>query len=511
MIRLRSSYFVAALLAACSPVEDNRDIDAPAADTTAPSILKSTPADMARKISVLQPVTVVFDEDVDPATVTAATVELSYADTDIVPFYQNFSPQSPIGGGMPKHLVPAAVTFDAVSRTLRLVPKAPLPFGRRFTLALSGVKDVAGNELTTSVKFMTAVNLAIRSRPFTSQAQPQPYTETIVDANGFASEHVLRVDAGVDMIWFNTDDKDQSFIDVVNKSNGQPDFEWVMGPGDDADLHTTDDTIVAGLSYKYDAAGLPIEQAVHEMGMAGVDLMFGTPDDEIGELISYKYQAGLLERRVYFSDAGLVDMAWRTADDQCSTSSDGALVDLTYDIMGRRTREVRKGCGPDRLPSNTDDTFVRYFDYQYDANHALTRTVSRTGPGLNGMWLDSDDDIGSIENYVVDPNGLVTEFRYYGSAGVNGMWEDGGGDDVLSRLTKYTYDANKQPIQVTTYGAGMDAKLGTPDDVVLGYQQTTYDALGNRVRSRTFDVGPDTAPFTGDDRLQRDVEHDTMH
>lgn len=170
-----------------------------------------------------------------------------------------------------------------------------------------------------------------------------------------------------------------------------------------------------------------------------------------------------------------------------------------------------KSCGTDGLAFSVDDEFNVYFEYQYDANHALTRTIERNNPGLNAMWLDADDGTASIENYIVDPNGLVTENRYYGGPGLNGVWDNGSGDDDLQRLTKWTYDANKQASQVTTYGPGLDAKLGTPDDVITNYQQTTYDAFGNRIRARAFDVGPDNAPYTGDDRLTLDTDYDTMH
>ena len=511
MIRLRTSYFAAALLAACSPVEDNREVDAPAADTTAPGVLKATPADMGRKVSVLQPITVVFDDDVDAATVTAATVELSYSESFPPPIYRAFTPFGPIGPAMPKHIVPAVVTYDAVSRTLRVVPKAPLPYAQRFTLSLTILKDAAGNELTTSIKFLTAVNHETRSRPFDTQAQPNEYTEQVLDANGFVNESLRRSDAGLDLIWFNTDDTYSNFIDVINKPNGQLEYEWFMGAGTDTALHTPDDVIGGGLSYKYDANNLLTEQTVHGPGMAGADMMYGTPDDGITGIVAYKYQAGLIASRVYYTGVGLVDTAWRTADDQCNIFFNDGLAELTYDTMGRRTREVRKSCGPDRLPSNVDDTFLRYSEYQYDANHALTRQIDRTGPGTNTMWLDNDDVIDTIQNFIVDPNGLVTEHRYYDDPGVNTMWENGGGDDVLLRLTKWTYDANKQPIEVTSYGPGLDAKLGSPDDVIVGYQKTTYDAQGNRIRSRAFDVGPDGAPYTGDDTLTLDTDYDTTH
>jgi hypothetical protein len=179
-------------------------------------------------------------------------------------------------------------------------------------------------------------------------------------------------------------------------------------------------------------------------------------------------------------------MTWRNSDDLCSLQ-----YDYVYDAQGHRTRESLRDCGANQMPEPTDP-LVQYFEYAYDANHALVRRALRTPTDLYTY----------LETYTTDANGLVTEMLRHESA-------DGMGDPIGRTKTKY--DANKQPIQVETYGAGMDTRLGTNDDIVIRYTVTTYDSLGNRVTARTYDSGPDAIAFTGDDRPIADFEYDTMH
>src|SRR5690606_4661990 len=141
-----------------SPVEDGLAPDAPVVDTTPPAIALANPANMARRFSVLQPLTVVFDEDLDAATVNATTVVLTYDELySFVTYRFDYDLYRPLGPGVGHHRrVTGDISYDAVSRTLRFQPKAPLPYGKRFTLAIDGVTDTAGNALTTSIAFQTA-------------------------------------------------------------------------------------------------------------------------------------------------------------------------------------------------------------------------------------------------------------------------------------------------------------------------------------------------------------------
>ncbi len=502
MIRLRLSYFAVALLSACSAIEDNRMPDAPVADTTPPTIMLSTPANMAKRVSVIEPVVVQFDEDIDPATVSATSVVLSTEDVEQTYFQFDGQLIKPLGPGMARLLVPATVTYDAIARVARVVPKAPLAYGKHFRLDVT-VKDVAGNELVTHVQFVSAINGPLIEHSFDTNAQAQPYVGRTVDANGYPSKHISWTGPGLDLAWFTADDATDVAAQIGYNAEGRLVTDWFTTAGTDALFNTPDDVIDSGFTYSYDAQGHVTELQYHDTGQAGPDTIFGTPDDGIRFLRPSKYMGDRTTGWVFYTTPG-VDTMWRTADDECAL-----ILDATYDTAGHRTREVMKTCGTDKLPATADDVPNQYWEYTYDANHVVTKTAIRNGPGLNTTWLDSDDDYASIEKYTVDANGLVTQYVEYTDAGIDTVWDSG--DEIPSALTKTTYNANKQPSEIVVYAPGMDAKLGTPDDIVRTYTLITYEALGNRVTSKTYDTGPDLMAHDGDDRMLVDRKFDTAH
>jgi hypothetical protein len=112
-------------------------------DTTAPTVVSTTPANGATNIALASPLKVVFSEPVDPATVSSATFELRDAANAVVP---------------------ASITYVAAAQAASVVPVAQLAGGAAYTLTVRGgatdprVKDLAGNPLgtTLSVSFTTS-------------------------------------------------------------------------------------------------------------------------------------------------------------------------------------------------------------------------------------------------------------------------------------------------------------------------------------------------------------------
>ena len=99
-------------------------------DTTPPTVTAVSPVDGATGVSVSTNVTATFSEAVDPATVNGSTFTLSS------------------GSGT----VPAAVGYDAATRTATLNPSSDLAAGTYTARVLgggSGVKDPAGNALAS--------------------------------------------------------------------------------------------------------------------------------------------------------------------------------------------------------------------------------------------------------------------------------------------------------------------------------------------------------------------------
>ena len=104
-------------------------------DHTPPTVVTVTPAAGAVGVATGAHVSVTFNEPVNPATVTTATLELRNGTT----------------------LVPASVSYDAPTRTATLTPAAALTNGTTYTTTVRGgttdprVKDVAGNALAATV------------------------------------------------------------------------------------------------------------------------------------------------------------------------------------------------------------------------------------------------------------------------------------------------------------------------------------------------------------------------
>jgi Domain of unknown function (DUF4082)/Bacterial Ig-like domain/Bacterial Ig domain len=112
-------------------------------DTTAPQVTSTSPVAAATAVAVGSTVTATFNEAVDPATLTAATVTLRDASNN---------------------LVPASISYDAANRRVVLTPGAPLAGLALHTAVLRGggtdprIKDAAGNALAADVvwSFTTA-------------------------------------------------------------------------------------------------------------------------------------------------------------------------------------------------------------------------------------------------------------------------------------------------------------------------------------------------------------------
>lgn len=123
------------------------------ADATAPTVTTVSPLAASPAVCLTQPVTVLFDEPVDPATVTAANVVVS-------------------NGGIP---VPGSVSYDENSQAATFVPTNPAGFPANTPLVVTvrsgvaGVRDIAGNPMaadqvsgftTSAVACAPVINLA---------------------------------------------------------------------------------------------------------------------------------------------------------------------------------------------------------------------------------------------------------------------------------------------------------------------------------------------------------------
>jgi methionine-rich copper-binding protein CopC len=129
-------YNAAALFPNTSSPATNYWVDVvftPAADATPPTVTAVTPGANATGVATSASATATFSEDVQQPTIAFTLAD---------PGGQN---------------VAATMTYDALARTARLTPTAPLQNGTKYTATVSGAKDAAGNTMAPSTWSFTTV------------------------------------------------------------------------------------------------------------------------------------------------------------------------------------------------------------------------------------------------------------------------------------------------------------------------------------------------------------------
>lgn len=534
----RRSVFSASLLAAgalagCSPLVDRSnspDAPPPPADETAPSILSANPSNGARGHSVIQPVTVYFDEPIDPATVTSASVTLERLERVFGPltdFPSPFSIYDPPTGpvGAPRSSVRGAVAYDEDTRRVTFTPAIPLPYAANLVLTLADVKDLAGNALSTSIAFRTDINSITRYVELGDNPTNAISSVTVnrLDAAGLPAARVTYV-PGPDFQWLTADDRIDDRFDVVFGPDGRFDHEVAISPGPDTVYDTADDRPNNWIPVAYDAQGRAIERVL--TNQPGTDMTFGTADDVPLFLVTTNYMGTRLIGTNLYTSPG-PDAIWRTADDKCDPGGGFFLAPgiwtYTYDASGRKATDAHANCGPDGIPRNGDDVRDISIDYGYDAQGEVIRIDARSDPGADSTWNTADDARFLIHKIERDTNGNPIRAITYTSPGLDGIWDTA--DDDPGSLSSFgyplveaqfelqrrmTYDpATRLLTEATVYdGQGLDGVWGTDDDTIARYTVYTYDARGKRMDRKTYLAGDDLMWHTADDRLVLDLDFD---
>ncbi|HUS32831.1 MAG TPA: Ig-like domain-containing protein [Kofleriaceae bacterium] len=480
------------------------DAPADAPDTAAPMIIDSHPAKDGKGASVIQPITFVLDEAVDPATVTTATIKvrawMKGALTDLL-----FS-GGPVENAM---AIEGTATYEAATHKIIFTPVVPLPFNARVEVTIAGVKDTAGNALATNVAFDTIRNMEAAQIFYATGNAISQYYDFAVDSMGMQRKFSRVPGPGPDGSFFTADDPVTQHFDMVFDMNGRFIVSHSFQAGTDGMFYTSDDVETAALTSTYDMSGRLTHLVSNNA--AGPDGMWGTADDVPNSMYVQSWMGDNSLGVIFFSSPGL-DGVWRTADDQMGSPTT-QFTKYEYDSMGRRTRQVVNVPGADRVPGTADDTKQRYFDLTNDSHGFVTRSVERTA-GSNGIFFDADDTNIAYTQTTRDARGLATEIKLYDTAGVNGIWFDA--DDHVSvgsgtRRT-FTYNMAGQVVEEVSWLAGSDGIMGTADDVISTYLTTVYDSKGARVSyTSTTGQGPDALWRTSDDQLGFRRTYDALH
>lgn len=495
----RNAFVGLTLLAACSPIVDNKNmpdaaIDSPA--TTPPKISMANPADKSKGVSILTKVDVWFDYALDPTTVTATTVRL----------------RAGLLGNIPTpgtDTVHGTVAYDDAQHKLTFSPYRPLTNGYEYALILNGVKDTAGNMLPvgSATTFRTYLNGDIQRAVFN---QPQ-YTVAFwyddqVDPDGHWQKYGLyHYSSGTDGVWMTADDPiGCGYNGYAYGPEGRLLDIRAYAAGPDGLCNTGDDVVSSSSRYAYDAAGLLTE--VTYFNGAGPDGIWGTSDDVIGNYNKFIYtMTGQLQQQTTYNDKG-VDNIWKTADDRWIG---GGNYEYRYDTAGNNTHRIYRSNGADNIPFTPDDLVQYWYEYSFDQNSFNTRYTYHGSSGPDGVWLTADDPVGFYYAYANEAAG--DRQKYYSATGPDGMWFTS--DDVCSGMSLTKLDANKLMTSYETFSAGTDGKPCTADDILSSVSiEYRYDKNGNKIGSgQTCQPGADGVLDTADDRCAYTWLYDLAH
>ncbi len=474
------------VVAACggSPHTTEHDVDAGtdaiASDTTPPRVVSTAPVAGATMVEIYAPITVTFDEPLDPTTVTPKSFELTVA-----------TYPTPLD---------VDVTYDAAARTVRLHPIRALGHGLVYRVKIStSVTDVAGNTFGgEQFKFAPIVNGLTRivTRDPSNNAITG-WTRYRWNATGYAL--VQYTASGPDGVWLSADDAASTHYEYTY-AQGSADAVRFLGPGTDNVFDTADD-VVQGLSrYEYDGDGR--SSGTSYFFQAGADGVWGTSDDLLNQYTTVTWDAADHLRQSKTVLGRGVDGQWRTPDDGVSTFTTN-----TFDAAGDPTRTVEANAGLDGLAETSDDVVSSYTLTTYDSNHAIATRTSYSGPGVDLVWFTADDVIQFAQRFDLAGQRLWAGAYQFSSAGADGIWRTA--DDVVSAHSTFTWNGHGQNTSLTTFAApGGDGAWDTADDVISSYTTTTYDVTGRTTDYRVVSgPGTDGTWHTADDRVTGDYDY----
>ena len=501
-MRYRELFAALSLAAAvgCGKVSDNGNApDAPpdAPDTAPPMIFSSHPANNEKGVSPIKPVSIIFDEPLDPATVPTSiigtyAVKPSIVDTYWNALFENFG------------TVEGTATYVADEKKLVFTPSMPLPANAHVDLTISSLKDVSGNMIApTHLTFDTIINAGRYFTDYSGASIGDYYTFPLM--NGVPQSFDYYYTMGTDGVWFTADDQQSESFKATYDAQGRMTRLDYFTAGPNGIFGDSDDTEMNAFTYSVDAQGRFTGFTTYNA--PGTDGAWGTADDVILRNLVVTWTGDNFVGTVTYTNPG-TDGVWKTADDRVSSATQTSFK-YSYDPgTQHRVRWIFYRCGPDLVCGSPDDTVFFYYDVTTDTHGFITQQVRKTLGG-NNIPFDSDDAVQYYEKFERDPSGRLLADRQYG-AGTDTMFFTA--DDVVTSLIKYSYTAAGQATVTDYIGSGTDTIYDTADDIVTGFNEYKYDANGARTQfSYVYNAGPDGVYHTPDDMTSTQYTYDVAH
>ncbi len=292
----------------------------------------------------------------------------------------------------------------------------------------------------------------------------------------------------------------------------------VVEAGSDGTWYSHDDPIARRETYVRE--GWKLLSSTHFAG-PGTDGVWDTADDVADYARTHDYDAHDLEvRRVLSYDAG-PDGTFLTADDvpdnvliynrgavngeilerlyYVGPGADGAWFTSDDELQDRHTYSYGSSGELTRRVHYRGGVVVAYLHYEYAPNGELLRLDDFRDPGDDGNWYTADD-VPTTRTYYKYSGYLLRSAQASTGRGPDGNW---GTADDDGRLTTYVYDDDGIRQRSVLYrDPGADGIWRTSDDTVQNYVDQPSDSKGNRLRLTVFTApGADGTWFTADDDI----------
>jgi hypothetical protein len=484
---------VSVLLVACSG-GDTKVVTVPAADSTAPLVLITTPVNGATGVALNSALSATFSKAINPATLTSTTFSVSG--------------------------VPGTVSVSGDNRSATFTPTTALAPATSYTATLTtGAQDTAGNGLgsnfswsfTTGAAADTTAPVRLSVTPLVGSVLQQASITTIsaifnepLNCTTVSTSNFILKEMGVTLTGYtecsnatitfrplsgeslptNTElvaSITPAIKDLAGNAIGAYSWSFGMAPwtrqlgtagNDRANAITSDaagNVYVAGNtsdaldgqssagSYdlfitKYDANG--VKQWTRQLGTAGDDRAQAITSDAVGNVYAAGYTSGALDGQTF---AGSLDLFITKYDAngvkqwtrQLGTTGDDVAYAITSDASGN---VYAAGSTYGALDGQTSSGSIDLFITKYDANGVKQWTRQLGTAGIDGAQAITSDASGNV---------YAAGYTYGALDGQSSA----GGSDLF--ITKYDANGVKQ----------WTRQLGTASDDVA--YAITSDAVGN--------------------------------
>jgi len=463
------------------------------------AVASTTPADGENRVNVRPNIQIVLAAPID---------ETSLADSSVLlvgfPSSELMIP-----------VVPASLSYAALTKTITIRPSRPLNWGLHFKLTVTGLRDLESNTLQPfQFQFQTYENRTVRrANNFPQTADPcmfsfpgeqwqpenvfQPgpdgvcftaddvvhdWQKDVYDHKGTKTQELTFGGPGPDAVWFTADDALNRYTALAYRDNGTPSGSFIYSDtGPDGQWFTTDDQIGGWSEYVPDAKSSDITETLYVN--AGDDERWFTNDDDA-------YMTRVFSPDQNKNVAKIVSYYHSTEPANSVTESYSI---YTFDTNGNQTSSIEfADAGSDGTLFTADDHASWAHKTTYDDNGGILSRTQITDKGADGTWFTADDVLSSSNSieYDREANELRSTTLHYDFNSTTIDYRD---------FSRTHFDQNGYPLRYElSYGTDASDKL----DSVDGYHDYIYDAAGNLTRIQIFaDPGIDGQWFNADDTL----------